>query len=209
MSLNSHYLRTLSELFVADIKKSAYYANLSEKEQREFDAKVKEEKAQGLYPLLPGATEEELARLSKAVRKELGIPLPNSVIEILRQVDGFVENGFSLYGVDAEFRDDQFESAPGVLAENHAKWSGYGETVQRYLFLGDSDLWFFAIELGTGQAVALDRSTLVPKHTFPTVEEMVNDMMRQALGYLGNDEQVEWDQGHGSPSDNLFFHPRF
>jgi hypothetical protein len=205
MSLNLDYLQKLSELFVADIRKSAYYGNLPEKQRKEFDAQVREEGAQGLYPLLPGAAEEELARLSKAIRKELGILLPNSVIEILRLVDGFVENGVSLYGVDAEFRDDRFESSPGILAENHAKWSGYAETIQRYLFLGDSDLWFFAIELSSGRAVVLNRSTLVPKHTFAAAEQMVNDMMRQALGYLEDDEEVDRNQGYGSsPPDNLF-----
>jgi hypothetical protein len=204
MSLNLDYLQKLSELFVTDVKGSAYYANLSEKQRREFDAKLREEEAQGLYPLLPGATEEELTRLSKAVQQELGILLPNSVIQILRLVDGFVESGVSLYGVDAEFRDDHFESGPGILAENHAKWSGYTETIQRYLFLGDSDLWLFAVELSTGQATVLDRSTLFPKHRFSTVEEMVNDMMHQALGYLDDDEEGDEDYVHGDPPDNLF-----
>jgi hypothetical protein len=201
MSLNSDYLQELSDLFVADIKKSAYYRNLSEKQRREFDTRLEEE-AQGLYPLLPGAAEEEVARLSKAMRKELGIPVPNSVAEILRQVDGFVENGVSLYGVDPEFRDDQFDSGPGILAENHSKWSAYGETIQRYLFLGDSDLWLFAIELSSGRPLALDRSTLVPKHSFATVDEMVNDMMHQALGYLEEDP----DQGSEGAPDDIFSH---
>ena len=40
-----------------------------------------------------------------------------------------------------------------------------------------------------GQSVALDRSTLAPEHSFKTVEEMVNDMMRQALGYFEDDEE--------------------
>jgi hypothetical protein len=204
MSLNLDYLQKLSELFVSDVKRSAYYANLSEKQRKEFDAKVREEEAQGLYPLLPGATEEELTRLSNAVRQELGVPLPGSVIQILRVVDGFVESGVSLYGVDAEFRDDHFESGPGILAENHVKWSGYAETIQRYLFLGDSDLWLFAIELNTGQTTVLDRSTLVPKHRFSTVEEMVNDMMHQALGYLEEEEKADQD-AQGGPGDNPFF----
>jgi hypothetical protein len=55
-----------------------------------------------------------------------------------------------------------------------------------------------------GQPLALDRSTLAPVHCFRTVEEMVNDMMRQALGYLEDDEQEDPMQGHGSPPDNLF-----
>jgi hypothetical protein len=191
MSLNLDHLRRLSELFIADIKNSAYYANISEKQRKEFDEKITEEKAQGFYPLLPGATEEELARLSKAVQQESGIQLPNRVIEILRLVDGFAENGVTLYGVDAEFRDDRFESGPGILAENHAKWSGYPETIGKYLFIGESDLWLFAIELSTGQATVLERSTLSPKHRFRTVNEMVNDMMHQALSFLEVGEEAD------------------
>ena len=204
MPLNSDYLQELSDLFVADVRKSAYYANLSEKQRREFEAKVEEEEVQGAHPLLPGAAEEELDRLSKAIRKELGILLPNGVTEILRQVDGFVENGVSLYGVDPEFRDDHFDSGPGLLAENQANWSGYVETAQRYLFIGDSDLWFFVIELSTGRALALDRSTLMTKHSFKTEEEMVDDMMCQALGYLEDYEETDLNPGPSNPPNNLF-----
>ena len=204
MSLNSDYLQELSDLFVADVRKSTYYANLSEKQREQFDAQVEDEGMRGLHPLLPGAAEEELERLSKAIRKELGIILPIAAVEVLRQVDGFVEDGVSLYGVDPEFRDDHFDSGPGILAENQAKWSGYSDTAQRYLFIGDSDLWFFAIEMNSGQSVALDRSTLAPEHSFKTVEEMVNDMMRQALGYFEEDEERHPMEGPGSPPNNLF-----
>src|SRR4029077_13249366 len=87
MSLNSDYLQELSDLFVADVRKSAYYANLSEKQRGQFDAQVEDEGMRGLHPLLPGAAEEELERLSKAIRKELGMILPIAAVEILRQVD--------------------------------------------------------------------------------------------------------------------------
>src|SRR4029077_15246781 len=87
MPLNSDYLQELSDLFVADVRKSAYYANLSEKQRGQFDAQVEDEGMRGLHPLLPGAAEEELERLSKAIRKELGMILPIAAVEILRQVD--------------------------------------------------------------------------------------------------------------------------
>lgn len=204
MSLNSDYLQELSDLFVADVRKSAYYADLSEKQRREFEAKVEQEEAQGAHPLVPGAAKEELERLSKAVREQLGIPLPNGVIEILCQVDGFVESGVALYGVDPEFRDDHFDSGPGILAENLVNWSGYAETAQRYLFIGDSDLWFFVIELSTGRALALERSTLRAKRSFKTGEEMVDDMMCQALGYLEDHEETDPGRASGHPPDKLF-----
>jgi hypothetical protein len=66
--------------------------------------------------------------------------------------------------------------------------------IQKYLFFGDSDLWFFALELNTGRAVALERSTLKPEHYFSAVEEMVNDMMRQALGYFGSETDDAEDE---------------
>ena len=204
MSLSSDYLQELSDLFVADVRKSVYYADLSEKQRREFEAKIQEEEAQGAHPLLPGAAEEELERLSKAIRKELGIPLPNGVIEIVRQVDGFGENGVSRYGVVPVFRDDHFDSGPGILAENLANWSAYGETAQRYLFVGDSDLWFFVIELSTQRALALDRSTLIARHSFKTGEEMADDMMCQALGYLEDNEEMDRNPASGNSPNNLF-----
>jgi hypothetical protein len=204
MSLSSNYLQELSDLFVADVRKSAYYANLSEKQRREFEARIEEEEAQGAHPLLPGALEEELERLSNAVRKELGILLPNGVIEILRQVDGFVENGVALYGVDPEFRDDNFDSGPGILAENQANWSAFAETAGKYLFIGDSDLWFFVIELSSGRALALDRSTLMAKHSFKTEEEMVDDMMFQALGYQVDNQETDRNPDADAPPYNLF-----
>ena len=194
MALKTCYLQELSDFFVCDLKRSQYYRELPEHERQDLDDQIEEETSQGLYPLLPGSDEEALERLSEALKKELSIPLPSSFADILRQVDGFVENGVSLYGVDAEFRDDQFDSGPGLLAENLVKWSNFAETMQKYLFFGDSDLWFFALELNTGRAVALERSTLKPEHYFSAVEEMVNDMMRQALGYFGNETDDAEDE---------------
>jgi hypothetical protein len=199
MALKTRYLQELSDLFVHDLKRSQYYRKLPEHERHDLDDQIAEEALQGHYPLVPGGNEEALERLSEAIKKELNIPLPSSVADILRQVDGFVENGVSLYGVDAEFRDDPFDSGPGLLAENLAKWSNFSEMIQKYLFFGDSDLWFFALELNTGRAVALQRSTLKPEHYFSTAEEMVDDMMHQALGYLGNKtDDAEDEAGNNS-----------
>jgi hypothetical protein len=187
MALKPRYLQELSDIFVHDLKRSHYYRKLPESQRHDLDDRIAEEASHGLYPLLPCGDEEALRRLSEAVRKELNIPLPPSVVDILRQVDGFVANSVSLYSVDAELRDDRFDSGPGLLAENLVKWSSFAETIRKYLFLGDSDLWFFALELDSGRAVALQRSTLKAAHYFTTVEEMVDDMMQQALGEFGDE----------------------
>jgi hypothetical protein len=187
MPLDARYLKELSDLFVEDLRRSEYYRTLPQKRQREVDDRLAADAAEGYYPLLPGADPAELQRLAEAVDKRLHLRLPLAVMEILRQVDGFAENGVSLYGVDAELRDDQFDSGPGLLAENLVHWSGFPESLQKYLFVGDSDLWHFAVELATGDPVALHRVTLKQAHRFSTMEELVNDMMQQALGDFGDD----------------------
>jgi hypothetical protein len=184
MSLNPRYLKELSQTFVDDLRRSDYYRQLTAAQRQDLENRITEETAQGYYPLLPGADTTDLTRLSAAVYEELNIRLPNAVVEILRQVDGFVANGVTLYGVDGDLRDDQFDAVPGLLAENLVHWSGYPETMQRYLFIGDADLWHFGIELGTGRALALDRGTLAEAHEFSTLEELVDDMLRQALGHF-------------------------
>ena len=194
MALKTRYLQELSDIFVHDLKMSQYYRKLPARQRHQLDDQIAEEESEGHYPLLPGSAEETLERLSTAAEKELNIPLPSPIADILRQVDGFVANGVSLYGVDAEFRDDQFDSGPGLLAENFAKWSNFPEMIQKYLFFGDSDLWYFALELSTGRAVALQRSTLKPAHFFSSVEEMVDDMLQQALGYFDDETDDDEDE---------------
>ena len=194
MPLNRRYLKELSDLFVDDLKRSDYYRKLPENQQHDLDDRLATDALQGMYPLLPGADEAELQKLSEAINERLHVQLPPAVIDILRQVDGFAENGVSLYGIDAELREDQFDSGPGLLAENLVNWSGFPETIQKYLFVGDSDLWHFAVELATEQPVALYKSTLKQAHRFSTMDELVNDMMRQALGDFGDETENSEDE---------------
>jgi hypothetical protein len=204
MPLNTRYLKELSALFVDDLKRSDYYRTLPESQRHDLDDRLASEASEGLYPLLPGADEEALQSLSEAVHERLHLQLPASVIDILRQVDGFDENGVSLFGVDAELCEDRFESGPGLLAENLLNWSGFPETVQKYLFVGDSDLWHFAVELATGDPVVLHKATLKQAHRFSTLEELVNDMMQQALGDFGDDTADPEDEP-GSQSTGFHF----
>jgi hypothetical protein len=182
MPLNTRYLQELSDLFVTAVKRSEYYQKQPKSQQDDFDVRCAEDVAEGRYPLLPGAEEVELQKLSEAFEEKFHLQLPSALLAILRQVDGFIENGVSLYGVDAELRGEEFDSAPGLLAENLVHWSGSPETIQKYLFVGDSDIWQFAVDLDTGQPVALHKATLKEAHRFSNMEELVNDMMQQALG---------------------------
>jgi hypothetical protein len=181
MPINQRHLTELSDLFIEDLRQSEYYRNLPTTERNQLEARIEQEAAAGARPLLPGATATELAALARAVKARLGIELPLSLQNILRNIDGFAENGVTLYCVDPDFREDGFDSGPGLLAENEAFWGGLPEAAGRYLFVGEADLWLFAFDLPSGGYVALDRHTLRLAHRFADAEEMVNDMLSQSL----------------------------
>jgi hypothetical protein len=187
MPINQRYLTELSDLFIEDLRQSEYYQNLPIAERTQLEARIEQEAAAGARPLLPGATPTELAALAQAVRSRLGVDLPLSLQNILQQVDGFVENGVTLFGVDPDFREDGFDSGPSLLGENEALWAGLPEATGRYLFVGDADLWFFAFDLHASCYVVLERHSLRPAHHFADAEEMLNDMLGQSLADCGEE----------------------
>jgi len=180
MNLDIDLLRELSDLFVSDLRASQYYNQLSSDERGNLEHRLAKDAARGGRPLLPGALPEDIERTEQTSQDELGIELPNELCEIFAEVDGFSENGVSLYGAEQDLPDEQ-AYGPTLVAENLSLWSLLPETAEKYLFIGDSDLWYFGFDLGTKQYVVLSRSTLDPVHSFGSVAEMVNDMLKQAL----------------------------
>jgi hypothetical protein len=184
MAVNRRYIKELSDMFVDDLKRSDYYRQLTAPQRHDLDDRLTSEAEQGYSPLVPGAENQDLARLALALLDELDIRLPETLMDILRQVDGFVANGVTMYGVDGDLRDDQFDAVPGLVAENSFHCASFPETIQKYLFIGDADLWHFGIELATGNPVVLHKGTLTEAHRFSSLEELVDDMLHQALGYF-------------------------
>ena len=180
MNLDTNLLRELSDLFVSDLRASQYYNQLSSDERANLEHRLAKDAARGSRPLLPGALPEDIERTEQTARDELGIELPNELCEIFAEVDGFSENGVSLYGAEQDLSDEQ-AYGPTLVAENLSLWSLLPETAEKYLFIGDSDLWYFGFDLRTKQYVVLSRSALAPVHSFGSVAEMVNDMLKQAL----------------------------
>jgi hypothetical protein len=180
MNLNTDLLNELSELFLNDLRASQYYLQLSSDERTNLEHRLARDAARGNRPLLPGALPEDIERAEQAGYDELGIELPIELREIFAEVDGFCENGVSLFGTDQDLPDEQ-AYGPTIVAENLSLWSSMPETAGKFLFIGDSDLWYFGFDLGAKQYTVLSRVTLAPAHTFGSAAEMVNDMLQQAL----------------------------
>jgi uncharacterized protein YneR len=180
MNLNTDLLNELSELFLSDLRASQYYLQLSSDERTNLEHRLARDAARGSRPLLPGALPEDIEKTEQAVSDELGIELPADLREIFAEVDGFSENGVSLFGTDQDLPDEQ-TYGPTIVAENLSLWSVMPETAGKYLFIGDSDLWYFGFDLTSKQYVVLSRVTMQPVHRFGSAAEMVNDLLQQAL----------------------------
>ncbi len=187
MNLNEKLLRELSDLFLGDLRSSEYYRGLGADDRANLEKQLARDAANGVRPLVPGASPDQVAKLCAQSEAELGVTLPASLLRVLTVVDGFVENGVSLYGADREPTEE--ETVPGLIAQNLALWSAFPETAHKYLFVGDSELWFFAYEIPTSTYVALSRSTVRPVHRFFGLEALVNDMLAQAIGHFDEDSE--------------------
>ncbi len=181
MPLNNKYLEELSERFVLDLRNSESYRNLTAEQRHELETRLDQETVRGTYPLVPGATERDLEKAAVAFQSRLGVELPGSLREVLRTIDGFIENGVVLYSVDHEIREDGFDSGPGIIEETENLWASLPGTAGRYLFIGDSDLWWFTYDYALEIFVVLSKGTLQPVFQFRGAAELVNDMLRQAL----------------------------
>jgi hypothetical protein len=195
MNLNEKLLRELSDLFLGDLRSSEYYRGLGADDRANLEKQLARDAANGVRPLVPGASPDQVAKLCAQCEAELGVTLPASLLLVLTVVDGFVENGVSLYGADREPTEE--ETVPGLIAQNLALWSAFPATAHKYLFVGDSELWFFAYEIPTSTYVAISRSTVRPVHRFSGLEALVNDMLAQAIGHFDEDSedtstQITW-----------------
>jgi hypothetical protein len=187
MHVKPELLRELSDLFVGDLRASQYYLQLSPEDRATLESRLARDAARGSRPLVPGALPEDIERTERLSHDELGIDLPMELRDIFGEVDGFSENGVSLYGTDQDLPDEQ-TYGPTIIAENLSLWSAMPETAEKYLFIGDSDLWYFGFDLESNQFVVLSRSSLEPVHSFGSAAEIVNDMLSQALRISSDDD---------------------
>jgi hypothetical protein len=180
MKLRTELLQELSDLFVQDLRASQYYQQLSAEERNALEQRLADEASRGIRPLVPGAHPDDLETTQSEAEDQFDIQLPAELLAVLKVVDGFSENGVTLYGADQDPQHDQAYGA-SIVAENLCLWSTMPELAEEYLFLGDSDLWYFVWEIKSNRYGALSRSTLKPVHYFESIEAMINDMLVQAL----------------------------
>ena len=190
------YLKELSDLFVSDLHASAYYRGLPPAERARVDRRLDNDAAEGFLPLVPGALACDVELLAEEVEARLGIEMPAAIEFLLREADGFVENGTTLYCIDAELTEGEAAARPGIVAENERLWHDVPELAKRWLAVGDNELSVFACRLEDESWWALDRSSFTSQHRFDGPEDLLRFMLRTALRLpLNEGEAREADPG--------------
>ena len=189
MKLNHSLLMRLSKKYVHDLRRSTYYKELTPAERAALEERLIVDAQDGSLPLLPGALEDDLDWFQDCAEAELGVTLPPSWLEVLQQVDGFLENGVSLYAIDPWLYGDDDESTASIIAETRAFWARYPNSDGRSVLLADSDLFYYAFEIAGSRFVALSRTTLELAHQFESAADLANDLLHQALGDWSEEQE--------------------
>jgi hypothetical protein len=193
MKLNHSLLVRLSKKYVHDLRRSTYYKELTPAERAALEERLIVDAQDGSLPLLPGALEDDLDWFQDCAEAELGVTLPPSWLEILQEIDGFVENGVTFYAIDPWLYGDDDESTAGIIAETRAFWASYPNSDGRFVLLADSDLFYYAFEITGSKFVALSRTTLELVHQFESAADLANDLLRQALGDWSEEQEPASD----------------
>ena len=189
MKLNHSLLMRLSKKYVHDLRRSTYYKELTPAERAALEERLIVDVRDGSLPLLPGALEDDLDWFQDCAEAELGVTVPPSWLEVLQEVDGFVENGVTLYAIDPWLYGDDDESTAGIIAETRAFWASYPNSDGRSVLLADSDLFYYAFEIAGSRFVALSRTTLEQVHQFESAADLANGLLRQALGDWSDEQE--------------------
>jgi hypothetical protein len=120
----------------------------------------------------PPATAEEVRALRARARKELGVELPDAYCELLGMVDGLDSNGMVIYGCRTACivgYDDRW--IQGIVDANLIWWEL--EAHKEYLFLGDSGISLYTLQLPDRKYQLQDRPSGSVLEEFASFEELL------------------------------------
>ncbi len=140
---------------------------------------AQEEKVYG-EEINAGATRKEIQLFLEKCRTELNVDAPDEYLKILEVVNGIEFNGFILYGIDEELLDTQPNQPVNGMIEYNKMWYE-NEWQKQYLFLGESDISWFAYDLVKGQYCELDNSSGEETEAFDCVDSLVEKILCDAL----------------------------
>lgn len=137
-----------------------------------------------------GASVKEIQKLQEEARKRLNQELPEEYMEVLKEINGFNENGIFFYGVDEELLD----SAPvnhvdGFLDYNEDR-SEYDEE-KNIIYLCEGAIDWYVYDINEKAYKLLDAPCGDEVETFESFDEMMCVILDETIGMDDEEDEDE------------------
>jgi hypothetical protein len=120
----------------------------------------------------PPCSEQGIHILQQGSAEELGAAPPAGYLDFLRQVDGLVFNGLSVYASVA--KDDKY--IEGFIEENIRRYRGDLQGFERTLVFAEDSLGFYALDIDRGVYRVESWGGIVIRE-FATFEELLEEAL--------------------------------
>lgn len=140
-----------------------------EKEKRIYGEKINK-----------GVDDATLENLRKELEHRFDVDLPQEYANVLKTVNGLEFNGYILYGVDEEFIEYEQNQAINGIIEINSIWYE-NENQRAYLFIGESNITWYAYMLNTHEYVVLDNPSGRVLKKYIILDEMVDHILEESL----------------------------
>ncbi len=127
-----------------------------------------------------GATDEEVQRFLKEIEGSFRGAHLHSYVNVLKQVNGLEFNGFILYGIDSYLLNKEPKQSINGFIDNNEVWHE-NEWEKEYIFLGDSNISWYAYDIVSDKYVELDKPSGAILEEFDTMDLLANKLFADAL----------------------------
>lgn len=107
----------------------------------------------------PPATGDEVAKMAKLAREELGAAPPEQYLEFLRSENGMNHNGLFIYGTATLPLADEPSRSLGGFVETNLHWRD-DPALKSYLLFGEGNMDLYGLHLETGEFSVINRVPL-------------------------------------------------
>ena len=127
-----------------------------------------------------GATDEELKMFLEEVSNQFDETKLQPYISFLKIINGFEFNGFIIYGTDSKFLKTTPKQQINGFIDNNLDWNDL-DWDSDYVFLGDSSISWYVLDLGTGKYCELDKPSGDVMEEFENIDLLINKILDDAL----------------------------
>ena len=125
------------------------------------------------------AKESEIAAFQKAAKEDYDIEIPKEHLDFLRKLNGVMNNGRTIYGIDEKFLEESPKTQVyGLLDSFMDKSIGDKE---KWVYLAEDEGFLYAYRVADGTFYQLDDLLFDIRKSYGSYEEMIKEIIEESL----------------------------